>query len=96
MEVLIVMVLIFVSTGIVFKSIKSFYLGTYSTIISTVIAAVTSIFMFFSGIILFYPTEYSRGSTASEVDLSIMNIAILFIVVGSVYYFFKYRPSKNQ
>ncbi len=96
MEVLIVMILIFVSTGIVYKSIKSFYLGTYSTIISTVIAAITSILMFFSGIILFYPTEYSRGTTASEVDLTIMNVAILVLVVGVVYYFFKYRPSKNQ
>ena len=96
MEVIIVMILIFAGTGIVFKSIKSFYLGTYSTIVSTVIAAVTSIMMFFSGVILFYPTNYSRGTNNSEVDLTVMNVAILIILVGAIYYIFKYRPSKKQ
>ena len=94
MEVLIVMILIFAATGIVFKSIKNFYLGTYSTIVSTVIAAVTSVFMFFSGIILFYPKEFSRGTGGSEVDLTVTNVVILVLIVGTIYFFSKYRSSK--
>jgi uncharacterized membrane protein len=96
MDVIIVMVLIFAATGIIYNSIKSFYLGTYSAIISTVIAAITSIMMFFSGMMLFYPKNYSRGTEASQVDLSIVNVAILFLIVGVIYYLFKYKPSRNQ
>jgi uncharacterized membrane protein len=95
MEVLIVMVLIFAATGITFSSVKSFYLQNYSTIMSTVIAAMTSIMMFFSGMMLFYPTNYSRSSGSSEVDLTITNVAILFVLVGVIYYIFKYRPSQK-
>lgn len=91
MEVLIVMILIFAATGITFKSIKTFYLQTYSTVVSTVIAAFTSIMMFFSAMILFYPKNYERGSSGSEVDLSITNVAILFLLVALIYYFFRYR-----
>lgn len=96
MEVLIVMILIFASTGIVFNSIKSFYLQTYSAVVATVIAAITSVMMFFSGMMLFYPKEYTRGTNASEVDLSIINVAILVLIVGVIYYLFKYKPSKNK
>ena len=96
MEVLIVMVLIFGATAITFKSIKSFYLQSYSTVVSTVIAAFTSIMMFFSGVILFYPKNYSRAAGSSEVDLAVTNVAILVIMVAIIYYFFKYRPSRNQ
>jgi len=96
MDVIIVMILIFAATGITFKIIKSFYVRTYSPVVSTVTAAFSSIMMFFSGMILFYPKEYTRGTEASEVDLSIINVAILLLVVATVYYFFKYRPSQNQ
>lgn len=96
MEVLIVMVLIFASTAIVFNSIKSFYLQTYSAVVATVIAAITSVMMFFSGMMLFYPKEYTRGTNASEVDLSIINVAILVLIVGVIYYLFKYKPSRNK
>ncbi len=95
MEVLIVMLLIFAATAIVFKTIKSFYLNTYSKVLSTVIASITSVFMFFSAVILFYPKNYVRGTGASEVDLSFINIAILFLVVGGIYYLFKYKMIKD-
>ncbi len=96
MDVLIVMVLIFTATGITFRTIKSFYLQSYSNIVSTLIAAITSLMMFFSGIILFYPKEYTRGTSASEVDLSITNVAVLVVIVCIIYYFFRYRPSQNN
>lgn len=96
MDVLIVMVLIFGATAITFKSIKGFYLQTYSNVVSTVIAAFTSIMMFFSGMILFYPKNYSRAAGNSEVDLSMTNMAILFVMVGIIYYFFRFRPSRKQ
>ena len=96
MDVLIVMVLIFTATGITFRTIKSVYLQSYSNIVSTLIAAITSLMMFFSGIILFYPKEYTRGTSASEVDLSITNVAVLVVIVCIIYYFFRYRPSQNN
>mgnify|MGYP000140758485 CR=1 FL=1 len=96
MDVIIVMILIFAATGIVFRSIKNFYLGTYSTVISTVIAAITSIMMFFSGMMLFYPKQYTRGTTASEVDLTITNVAVLVLVVAVIYYLFTYRSLQKK
>jgi len=96
MDVLIVMVLIFAATGITFKTIKSFYSQTFSVMIATVIAAITSVMMFFSGMLLFYPKEYARGTTASEVDLTITNVALLVVIVAVIYYFFKYKPSQKK
>ena len=96
MDVIIVMVLIFAATGITFKTIKSFYLLTYSSVVSTIIAAITSVMMFFSGMILFYPKDYQRGSNTSEVDLTIPNVALLVVIVCVIYYFFKYRPSQKH
>ena len=96
MDVIIVMVLIFAATGITFKTIKSFYSQTFSVMIATVIASITSVMMFFSGMLLFYPKEYVRGTTASEVDLSITNVVILVIIVAIIYYLFKYKSSKNK
>jgi len=90
------MVLIFAATGITFKTIKGFYIQTFSSVVSTLIAAITSLMMFFSGMILFYPKKYARGTTASEVDLTITNVAILVIIVAVIYYLFKYRPSQNK
>ncbi len=95
MEVLIVMILIFAATAITFKSIKSFYLRSYSAVVATIIAAFTSIMMFFSGVILFYPKNYSRAAGSSEVDLNITNIAILVVLVAVIYYFFKYKSSQK-
>ncbi|NQY94640.1 MAG: hypothetical protein HRT43_10770 [Campylobacteraceae bacterium] len=96
MDVIIVMVLIFAATAITFKTIKSFYLLTYSSVVSTIIAAITSVMMFFSGMILFYPKDYQRGSNTSEVDLTIPNVALLVVIVCVIYYFFKYRPSQKH
>lgn len=96
MDVLIVMVLIFAATGITFRTIKDFYLQSYSTVVSMLIATITSLFMFISGMMLFWPKEYIRGTASSEVDLSITNVAVLVLIVCVIYYLFKYRPSQNQ
>lgn len=96
MDVLIVMVLIFASTAIVFNAIKTFYLQTYSTLVATVIAAVTAVMMFAAGGILFYPKNYVRGTNSAEVDLSIINVSALIFVVAVVFYMFKYLPSKEK
>jgi len=90
------MVLIFISIAIVFKSVKSFYLKTFSNNVSTLIAFVTSIMLLASTILLFKPKEFVRGTGASEVDLSVTNFAILFLIVATVYYLFTYKPSKKQ
>lgn len=91
----IVMLLIFGSSFLVWKWVKDFYQLRYSNVLSHLVAIATASFMFLGSMMLFVPKDYVKGITP-EVDISVTSIGGLLLMLGLIFYFFKYRPSKES
>ncbi len=92
---IIVLIIVFTAAFVTWKMVKDFYITKMNMVFAHIIAIATSSFMLLSTMFLFIPKNYQRGQTA-EVELSFSSITIVIIMVGVLYLFFKYIPSKDK
>ncbi|AXX87898.1 MULTISPECIES: hypothetical protein [Malaciobacter] len=94
-EQIVVLIIVFSASFITWKLVKDFYKTKIHMIFAHLIAIATASFMLLSTMFLFMPKNYVKGQTA-EVELSFISIIIVIAMVGIIYFFFKYIPSKDK
>lgn len=95
MDKIIVLVITFTAAFATWKMVFDFYKVRFHKVFAHVIAITTASFMFVSSMILFAPSNYQRGVTP-EVEISPMAIISVIVMVGVLYVFFKYMPSRKK
>lgn len=91
----IVLIITMIASFVTWKLVKDFYSKKLHKLFAHIIAILTATFMFLSTMILFVPQNYERGSTA-EVELSVFAVFTVCVMVGVIYLFFKYIPSRRK
>lgn len=91
----VVMVLLFASAFFTWKWIKEFYQRNHGMILSHLVAIVTALFMFISSLILFLPKP-ELGHGPNDMDLNPINFVIIITMLGIIFYFFKYKPARED
>jgi len=93
-QMVIVLIIVMTASFLTWKMVKDFYKTKLHMVFTHLIAVTTASFMFLSTMTLFVPRNYQRGLTP-EVELSFVSIAIVFVMVAAIFFFFKYLPSKR-
>ncbi|AXH10414.1 hypothetical protein CP960_04825 [Malaciobacter halophilus] len=92
---IIVLIIVFTASFTTWKLVKDFYITKIHMVFAHLIAIATASFMLLSTMFLFMPKNYVKGQSA-EVELSFTSVIIVIIMVGILYLFFKYLPSKDK
>lgn len=92
---IIVLIITLTAAFATWKMVFDFYKVRFHKIFAHIIAIMTGSFMFISTMILFAPSNYQRGVTP-EVEINFMSIISVIVMVGVLYLFFKYIPSKKE
>lgn len=92
---IIVLIITLTAAFATWKMVFDFYKVRFHKIFAHIIAIMTGSFMFISTMILFAPSNYQRGVTP-EVEITFISIISVIVMVGVLYLFFKYIPSKKE